>query len=50
MNDRHDEAACDDPTCEYCAAYGHGYADGKDAAHEELSGGRASVSAIVTPG
>ena len=35
----HDPAACDDPTCEYCAAYADGYAAGKDKTHEELRGG-----------
>ena len=38
-DDRHDVAACDDTTCAYCAAYGAGYAAGKDKTHEELRGG-----------
>ena len=37
--DQHDTAACDDPTCTWCAAHGAGYAAGKDKTHEELRGG-----------
>ena len=37
--DRHDPVACVDPACAWCAAYGAGYAAGKDKTHEELRGG-----------
>ena len=44
-DDRHDVAACDDPTCAFCDGYGSGYAAAKDKmAVGSARGGRADRS------
>ena len=38
-DDRHDVAACDDPTCAWCDGYGSGYAAAKAHVHADLRAG-----------